>query len=64
MPLYLVDLQKFPESDDNPKFMERSYGEPTGGLVAINHTTGGHRLLYNGMPNARTGADGLLTALL
>lgn len=62
MPLCLVDLQEFPESDDDPNFMEQSYGELTGGLVAINHTTDGHRLLYNGMPKAWTGPDGLLTA--
>ena len=38
-------LQKSPESNTNPNVIEQSYGEPTGGSVAIKNTTGVHRLL-------------------
>lgn len=38
-------LQKSSESKTNPNFIEQSYRELTSGLVAINNTTGVHRLL-------------------
>ena len=38
-------LQKSSESKTDPNVIEQSYREPTGGLVAINNTTGVHRLL-------------------
>lgn len=38
-------LQKSLKSKTNPNFIEQSYRELTGGLVAINNITGVHKLL-------------------